>query len=66
MGKNLLTLAPRLVNTQHEQNIAWVWDCPRDFVFLRNRQKTIERLLEASMLFRGSYAATAAILQQDD
>jgi hypothetical protein len=64
MCENLLRWMPRLVKEdQHLHNIAWVMDCSIDEVSFNCRQETIKRLLEASRL--GTYAATAAILQQD-
>jgi hypothetical protein len=71
MDENLLLWMPRLAKErQHLQNIAWVMDCPIREVPFKCRQETIKRLLEASMLFSKDYypdyAATAAILQQND
>jgi hypothetical protein len=47
----------------HLKNIEFVMECPRHHVAFQGRQETIKRLLEASALFRGTYATTAAILQ---
>jgi hypothetical protein len=62
VGKNLLKCLPRL--TQEDlQNIQWVMECSDLVLPLLDRQQTRTRLLEASKLFRGSYANTARKLR---
>jgi hypothetical protein len=69
MDENLMRYMPHLTK-QDLRNITWVMDCSVHAVPLLNRQRTRTRLLEASMLFSKDYypdyAATAAILQQND
>jgi hypothetical protein len=65
VAENIGKWLPRLKEKHHLKNIAFAMDCRPDFgvLFMQDRQKTIKRLLEASMLFTGTYATTAAILQ---
>jgi hypothetical protein len=64
---NLLGKLSRLMKEEgHLKNIEFVMDCPRHHIPLLDRQKTRQLLLEASMLFPGTYAATAAFLEQPD
>jgi hypothetical protein len=64
MDENLGRWWPLLIREKdHLKNIEFAMDCPRHLVIFQHRQKTIKRLLEASMLFAGTYATTAAILQ---
>jgi hypothetical protein len=66
MAENLHRWLSRLIKGKdHLKNIEFAMDCPRHLVLFQDRQKTIKRLFEASMLFTGTYAATAAILQAD-
>ena len=62
MGENLLKCLPRLTQ-QDLENITWVMECSDDEVPVLNRQRTRTLLLEASKLFRGSWANTAGKLQ---
>jgi hypothetical protein len=65
MNEILLRWGPLLIKGKdHLKNIAFAMDCPDlRVLLLQDRQKTIKRLFEASMLFTGTYATTAAILQ---
>jgi hypothetical protein len=65
VAENIGKWLPRLKEKHHLKNIAFAMDCRPDFevLFMQDRQKTIKLLLEASMLFTGTYATTAAILQ---
>jgi hypothetical protein len=64
MAQNLLRWEGLLIKEEHHlKNIEFVMDCSRRAVLWQDRQKTIKLLLEASMLFPGTYATTAAILQ---
>jgi hypothetical protein len=58
MGENLMGKLPKLLQGEgHLKDIQWVWDdCPRDLVPFKDRQETLKLLLEASMLFRGTWA----------
>jgi hypothetical protein len=62
MGENLGRWWCRLTK-KDRQNIEFAMDCPAGHVLFQDRERVIERLLEASMLFRGTYATTAAKLQ---
>ena len=52
-----------LLTKKDRQNIEFAMDCPAHLVSFQDRERVIERLLEASMLFRGTYASTAGKLQ---
>jgi hypothetical protein len=64
MAKNIGRWRPLLIKKKdHLKNIEFVMECPRHLVPVQGHQRTVKLLLEASMLFPGTYADTAAILQ---
>jgi hypothetical protein len=63
-AKNIGPWWPLIKEKDHLKNIEFVTGCDPHHAVFQDHQKMVKLLLEASMLFPGSFADTAAILQR--